>query len=232
LSCPNCQIENPKTARFCHQCGSEIDDKGTGAGLFVRLRSKSESLRTHAYPVIVGLISAIVCAITFHIHFLSFSLFNGFSSHGYQQLHVGMVFGIALVICIKKIGFEGVLTHLWLIISSVLVWIVYSSLAELLGPVIFFNGLVASFVICSFLGALCATIISICTQWSCDRRIEARAVKETALLGGFAGLALMLDFGVELPVRAPWFNFVLWQPAILTSLSSAMRIRGLNSHFT
>jgi ribosomal protein L40E len=230
--CSNCQTENPAAAKFCRQCGSQIDDKGTGAGEFVRPRSGSESLRGHAFPIMVGLISAIVCAITFRIPIISFSLFNGFSSHGYEQLLVGIVFGIGLIICMKKIGFSSGTTDCWLIVSSVLVWIVYSSLTEFLAPVVYFKGLVGSFAVCSLLGALCATIISMSTQLSCDRIIEARAVKETTLVGGFAGLALMLDFGMGLPAGAPWFNFMLWQPAILTSLSSVMRIRSLKSHLT
>jgi Caspase domain len=177
--------------------------------------------------VVIGSVSAILSRVTFAIPLLSFEFVNrfGFSANGYEQFHTGIIFGLALLVCMHRLGFRKKPELVGLVISTLVLWIFYANAAVVVVTVNMLNAFGPNgmnwsiFLTSAFLvGLAVAALLSISTQWLCDRIVNLRAVIITALLGGVANLTLPLDLTL-------WLPFLIWWPTVLTSLSLTMRHR-------
>jgi caspase domain-containing protein len=182
------------------------------------------------YEIVVGVVSAVLSGATYGIPILSlaFGTWNfsgGLSARGYGQIHTGIIFGVAVLVVMHHRGLTGAPKFVGLILSTLVLWIIYSSVAlSVIAPVVVFWTWAPASLLTFFFGFGAAALLSVLTQWFCDRIIKLRPVILTALTGGIAGLALWLDFKMDLG-GVPWFTFLIWEPTVLASLSLTMRDR-------
>jgi hypothetical protein len=193
--------------------------RGTNRG------KQNAAIHFPSYELLVGIVAGVVSGATYHIPLLSLDFSNGLSTSGYAQIHTGIIFGLAILICLHHLGLKRGPKFIGLVMSALVLWVVYANVALfIVVSMAFGETWIISLIKMFSIGLVTAALLSVSTQWLCDQLVEFRPIVVTALIGGVASLVLALDVKID-PTGVPWLTFLIWEPTVLTSLSLTMRDR-------
>jgi hypothetical protein len=182
------------------------------------------------YEIFVGIVAAVLSSVTLGVPLPGLDVFRGgFSTSGFAKIHTGIIFGTALLICMRRLGLKRRPEFVGLVSGALVLWIIYVNAYTLIviRSVLAETSTIAILAEIFCLGFMVAALLSISTQWLCDRIVVLRSVAITALMGGVASFLLPLD--VRISNGGFWLTFLAWEPAVLASLSITMRDRMLKS---